>query len=437
MKSDNAYKALKPSEVKARPPRLFYDDGEKRYFVKVKGKRVYFKQCDPKKIMKQVLTKIKIKAARKRKARKANKDKKKAEIPPATTAGTTIFGQPENPDISYGLMQPSEQRKVLELVRIKQAQNSLEEEKRNERQQGFLEGKKLRTTAKKELELIKEEQKAKREKVEQQAEAEVLTGDTETVPNTPQEEEKPAGEDGAEGGSDGNAGAAAADADAGNAPVSQRAAHMMRNVLRLPGINVLNPDMPALEDDDYDLSKTPVDRSQKANGRLSEQVRDIGLYSDQIAKMMKGYKGFLGVVAADEVHYLAKKSLNHDKFGFVMNKDPASSPGSHWVAVFIDTVDDKAVEYFDSFAEEPDDLLLSELKKFMQIHKLDIYLKFKVNRVKSQAENSSLCGFHAMKFLMDRFAGKPFVDASGWSDVRKREHEAKELMQKFDRFDYI
>ena len=187
-------------------------------------------------------------------------------------------------------------------------------------------------------------------------------------------------------------------------------------------------------------SNTPLPApDQIGEGKLADQVADVGLYSDQILKMMQQYvkDGFLGVVAADEVHLLTKKSLPFDKFGFVMNKDPSSKPGSHWVAVYVDIVDDKEIDYFDSYAEEPDDMLLSELKKMLQAHKLDIYLKFKVNRVKHQAENSNLCGFHAMKFLMDRFAGKEFIDASGWSEVRKGEAEAKHLMQKFDRFGYI
>ena len=190
---------------------------------------------------------------------------------------------------------------------------------------------------------------------------------------------------------------------------------------------------------DADANIPLPEPSQMGEGKLADQTYDVGVYSDQILKMMKNYvkDGFLGVVAADEVHLLAQKSLPFDKFGFIMNKDPSTKPGSHWTAVYVDTVDDKEIDYFDSFAEEPDELLLSELKKMLQAHKLDIYLKFKVNRVKHQAENSNLCGFHAMKFLMDRFAGKPFIDASGWSAVRKGEAEAKNLMQKFDRFGYI
>ncbi len=178
---------------------------------------------------------------------------------------------------------------------------------------------------------------------------------------------------------------------------------------------------------------------KKGNGRIEEQIDEVGLYSDQIISCMKEYldDGFIGVVAADELEDLIKPSLKFDKFGFVMNKDPSDKPGSHWVAVYVDTVDDCAVEYYDSFAEDPDPLFLSQIKKLIDSHDLDIYLKFKINRVKEQAENSPLCGFHAMRFLIDRFKGKDFKECSGYSNVRQSEKQAGQMMKKFDRFGYI
>jgi hypothetical protein len=148
-------------------------------------------------------------------------------------------------------------------------------------------------------------------------------------------------------------------------------------------------------------------------------------------------KGFLGVVAVDEIPQLIKRSLSYDKFGFVMNTDYSYEPGSHWVAVYIDTIDDCSLEYYNSFAEPPDPIFLKEIKKLIDAHKLGIYLKFKVNKIKQQAENSSLCGFHAMRFLMNRFDGKPFVDCSGYSDVRNSEKKAGKMLEKYDRFGYI
>lgn len=210
-----------------------------------------------------------------------------------------------------------------------------------------------------------------------------------------------------------------------------------------PPVNIPPLEVPAAPV--TDVQGAPVDvpagpvAKQEGNGRLEEQVKKDGLYSDQIEEMMKDYKpkGFLGVISADEVVKLIQESLKFDKFGWVMNKDTADKPGSHWVAVYCDLDGDCSIDYYDSFAEDPDHIFLEQIKQLIDSHDLTYYLKMKINRIKQQAENSSLCGFHAMRFLMDRFKGKKFVEASGYSEVRSSEKAAKGLMEKFERFGYI
>ncbi|MGV8131482.1 MAG: Ulp1 family isopeptidase [Candidatus Pacearchaeota archaeon] len=174
-------------------------------------------------------------------------------------------------------------------------------------------------------------------------------------------------------------------------------------------------------------------------GKLKKQVYRDGLYSDQIIKMMSPYKknGFLGVISADEIDLLIKPSLKKNKFGFIMNLDTSDQPGSHWVALYIDLVDNCEINYYDSFAEEPSELFLQEIKKLIDAHDLDYYLKMKINRIKQQAENSALCGFHAIRFLIDRFEGKPFIEASRFSEVRQSEKKAQGMLNKYDKFGYI
>ena len=155
--------------------------------------------------------------------------------------------------------------------------------------------------------------------------------------------------------------------------------------------------------------------------------------------MMSDYvkDGYLGCISCDEIDQLIKPSLNYDKFGFVMNKDPSNKPGSHWVACYIDTIDDLSLEYYDPFGENPDERFFSDIKNIIDAHKPDVYLKFKINRIKDQRENSSLCGFHSMRFLMSRFDGKEFRECSGYSDVLKAEKKAKGMLSKADKFGYI
>jgi len=158
-----------------------------------------------------------------------------------------------------------------------------------------------------------------------------------------------------------------------------------------------------------------------------------GLYNDQIEKIMDRYPRFEGVYAADEITDLPNKK----KMGFVMNLDKSNKKGSHWVAVYIDTDKDRSVEYYDSYGDEPSKDFMKKIKEVIDRIDPDTYLKFKVNKIKQQSSNSNNCGIFAIKFLMDRFQGKKFVDCTGYSDVKNGEKMAEELKHKFEKFGYI
>jgi hypothetical protein len=158
-----------------------------------------------------------------------------------------------------------------------------------------------------------------------------------------------------------------------------------------------------------------------------------GLYSDQIEKIMNRYKNFQGVYASNELNELPTRK----RMGFIMNLDPNYKSGSHWVGVYIDTEKDMSVEYYDSFGDPPTKNFMKDIKKIIDKINPDVYLKFKVNKIKRQSANSDNCGIFAIKFLMDRFQGKPFVDCSGYSDVVNGEKEIKKLRTKFQEFGYI
>ncbi|EGG13256.1 hypothetical protein DFA_00001, partial [Cavenderia fasciculata] len=112
-----------------------------------------------------------------------------------------------------------------------------------------------------------------------------------------------------------------------------------------------------------------------------------------------------------------------DKMSFIMNLDPHNKPGSHWVAVYIDADKDKSVEY-----QEPTDDFMKQLKDLIDEINPDYYLKFKLNKVIDQS-NSTTCGYHAIKFLLNRYNGIPFKESSGWSDISKEENKAKKMRE--------
>ena len=118
-----------------------------------------------------------------------------------------------------------------------------------------------------------------------------------------------------------------------------------------------------------------------------------------------------------------------DRMSFIINTDPNTKEGDHWQAVYIDArpQGDQSVEFYDSFGEDPSPKLLEGIKNIVDKINPSTYLKFKYNKVKQQSEKSSNCGVHSMKFLLDRYDGKPFNESSGYSDVIKSEKSAKKF----------
>ena len=45
-----------------------------------------------------------------------------------------------------------------------------------------------------------------------------------------------------------------------------------------------------------------------------------------------------------------------------------------------------------------------------------LYFKFKINRIKFQADDSSTCGLFALKFIADMYAGHTFKVATRFTD---------------------
>ena len=145
------------------------------------------------------------------------------------------------------------------------------------------------------------------------------------------------------------------------------------------------------------------------------------LYDSQISSIMEPYrkKGFVGVFASDEIDQIKQAVNDADEIAFIMNLDKASQPGSHWVGIVIDFINNKHVCYSDSFGEDPSDDFLYRIKKIVQARKdLKYYLKMKINMVKSQRANSSTCGFLAMQFCMDMLDGKSFKEATHFNELK-------------------
>lgn len=162
-------------------------------------------------------------------------------------------------------------------------------------------------------------------------------------------------------------------------------------------------------------------------------VDDKGMSDVQIDRLMKPYHEYLGTVAHDEIiSKILPQVKPQTRLGFVINTDKHNQPGSHWQSVFVDGRPNGSMscEFFDSFGDSADKTIMNGMHKICKKLEADNYLKFKHNRVQYQSDRSSNCGFFASKFLIDRFRGKPFQDASGFSSL-SQVHGGEKAIERF------
>jgi hypothetical protein len=171
---------------------------------------------------------------------------------------------------------------------------------------------------------------------------------------------------------------------------------------------------------------------------------DKGMSNFQIDNILNKYPNYLGCISHNEIKtriipHIKPKS----KGGFVINTDPSSKPGEHWQSVYFDATPggEAEIDFFDSYGDPIDKTLQRDLLSVANKLNAGTYLKFKENRIRYQNDISSNCGWFATKFLIDRFRGKPFIDATGFNDVKQGEasinHFKAQHGGKFITFPYV
>ena len=180
------------------------------------------------------------------------------------------------------------------------------------------------------------------------------------------------------------------------------------------------------EEDDEFLQK---------GGVLVEEKDSLDNFEiDKIMAHLKTQKDFLGTFPKDHFFKAIAGIKPHSRGGTILNLDPSSKPGSHWVAVFFDgrPQGSHSIEFFDSFGRDPPKEIKDDLLRIPKQLDSDQALKLKVNGLKKQDERSVSCGFHAINFIMNRLRGKPFKSATGFKSIRKNEDQMESLKKKFD-----
>lgn len=200
----------------------------------------------------------------------------------------------------------------------------------------------------------------------------------------------------------------------------------------------------------------------KTFNNTPKQIKQIGLGDippegltnidiDKIMEKLGAIKyGFEGTIPIDKIDDIKPRMK---PFSFIVNTDPSDKPGRHWIAIYIDPKNEKSLEIFDSFGEDPSedktyqDYLLTGLKNLIDKLHLPYMLKMRMNMVQQQpifdkdGNYSTTCGYYAMKFILDRISGKSFIDASGLDDINDiidlKSKEINKFKKKIDKLKYI
>ena len=112
-----------------------------------------------------------------------------------------------------------------------------------------------------------------------------------------------------------------------------------------------------------------------------------------LKKDLKSKAIFKKVCALDQLEKPTFPSAN------IINSDPSSEPGEHWVAVYFDKRG--RGEYFDSYGLPP---ILVGLESYMDVYSLSGWI---YNRKTLQAYFSSFCGHYCVYFILFRCRGVP------------------------------
>lgn len=196
----------------------------------------------------------------------------------------------------------------------------------------------------------------------------------------------------------------------------------------------------AVEQGDEDEDEEDEQAVMAAQGKGPNAIDRSGTLNNlQIDQLMKRYDGYLGTIANDEIPTVLNKIKPKSRVSCIINTDNHNKPGRHWVAVFADARPNgsQSIEYFDSFAEDPSKQVDDGIRDIAEKLDSDQYLKYKINHIVVQDDDTSNCGWFCVKFLMDRYRGIPFRECTGYDDHVKGEKGIEAFKNKFKKFDYI
>ena len=147
---------------------------------------------------------------------------------------------------------------------------------------------------------------------------------------------------------------------------------------------------------------------------------DIFNVMKQYEKANKNFV-FLGPIPSDcptKIHceltnldLLKLKKKNITKIGIIYNLDVSSGGGTHWVAVYIDNVNNE-INYYDSYGSKTIPLINKFIQKLVdkyQKNNIDPIIIYNDTR---HQYGGSECGMYSMNFILERLHGKTMYEIS-------------------------
>lgn len=161
---------------------------------------------------------------------------------------------------------------------------------------------------------------------------------------------------------------------------------------------------------------------------------------------MSRFHDYKGTIMRDEIKKILPFCKPHSRVAFIINTDRRDQPGEHWAAIYIDARNgpesSNSLEWYDSFGRSIPSDILEDCKLILHCLNPNTILKLKENRVVHQKDSTSNCGWFCCKFLIDRFRGKSFSEATGYDDhmkINHSNHDEKEIerLKHMPPFNYI
>lgn len=176
-----------------------------------------------------------------------------------------------------------------------------------------------------------------------------------------------------------------------------------------------------------------VQEQEQEQGNGKSNNNDFGLWNYQIDKIMKPFKLFIKTITMDELDNMIKYIFDNKilKGSFILNV------GNHWTAIYYDFENEYVLEYYDPFGDPPKSKIINLFKDLILKLNIDVFVKFKINRIQQQDVRTSNCGWFSMYFLIMRYNNYTFKYITKFKNIKQEEKNIEDLKNKYDQFGFI